>query len=653
MKKRKAQSQRSWIQQAAVPAAIIRMSTLLVMIQCSELAVDLSVVFADGFQEEILQFINVFTGLTVVLGSLMIVAAGRLRRLVQERGDLAKKTTALNNEVRQCQNRMVTLQESEDHYRSLFENANDGMICLTVDGILVDVNRGYEIMAGRPREDVLGLHYSSIISAASAAQVEDRARRVRAGEKLPPIYEQELLRPDGSMVTVEARTHFIRNSANQPTGVLAVLRDLSERRQMEGQIRESAARYRSLFENAYDGMVCFTLDGVCTRVNKEFAKILGWSRKELIGKHYRVMMTREAAILHEDRQQRYRAGEKLPPSYEIEAIHKDGHILFLEGRTKPIPVAVGQPREILGIYRDITERKKAEEDLRRAKDELEQRVRERTSELARAKDTAEAANQAKSEFLANMSHELRTPMHAILGFAKFGLKRSQRLTPQEHIEHLNEIRESAERLLGLINNLLDLSRLETGRVDYRLALNPIRQLVCTIGKEVQPLLNQRQITLEVRDSASLPEVECDEEKIGRVVHNLLANAIKFTKPQSMITVTCTLLSPDGDAASHPHKRGAELYSAVESGDYVCVSVSDQGEGIPEEELEAVFDRFVQSSKTKTGAGGTGLGLAICREIIDAHHGRIWAQNNPTGGANISFILPVRQPAAQPALPEAA
>lgn len=653
MRKRKAQSRRSYTNRHALAAALVKASTLFVIIQCNALMLGLPVASANGLQEQILQSINVSTGLTVLLGSLMIVAAGRLRRLVRAHGDLTKKVTALNNEMRQYQNRMVTLQESEEHYRSLFENANDGMMCLTVDGTLVDVNRGYEIMTGRPREDVLGQHYGSVVTAASAAQIEDRAHRARSGEKLPPMYEQEFLRPDGSSVIVEARTHFIRNSANTPTGVLAILRDLSERKQMEGQIRESAARYRSLFENAYDGMVCFTLAGVCTRVNKEFAKILGWSGKELVGKHYSAMMTRDSAFLHEDRQQRYHAGEKLPPSYEIEAVHKDGHLLFLEGRTKPVPVAVGQPREILGIYRDITERKKVEEDLRRAKDDLERRVQERTSELARAKETAEAANQAKSEFLANMSHELRTPMHAILGFAKFGLKRSQRLTPQENTEHLNEIHGSAERLLGLINNLLDLSRLEASRVDYRLTPNTIGQLVCTIGQELQPLLNQQQVTLEVRDSASLPEVECDEKKIGQVIRNLLANAIQFTKTQSVITVTCALLTPDGRVATHAERREVEPPSGIDPDAHVCVSVSDQGQGIPEGELEAVFDRFAQSSKTKTGAGGTGLGLAICREIIDAHHGRIWAQNNPTGGACVSFILPLRQPASPPALLEAA
>ena len=238
------------------------------------------------------------------------------------------------------------------------------MLCLSPEGILVDVNQSFLDLTGRSREEVLGQHYSTVTTPASAADNEAYLQHLREGETIPPVYEQELLQSDGRGICVEARTRLI-NTKGDLFWVLTILRDITERKQMEARLRESEARHRRLFDHAYDGMMCFTREGMITRVNMEFAKLLGRSRQELVGQHYRAFTTPSSVALHEDRQQRYRAGEKLPPSYELEVIRKDGSRLILEGRTKPVPVAEGQPREILGIYRDITERKRVEEALSR------------------------------------------------------------------------------------------------------------------------------------------------------------------------------------------------------------------------------------------------------------------------------------------------
>jgi len=567
--------------------------------------------------------------------------------------ELSTTIEKLRAEVSRSQNRVVELQESEDYYRSLFDNAYDGMVCLTAEGIFVDVNDSYLTMAGRRREEILGQHYSTFVTPASVTCIDERAQSVRNREKISPIYIQEVIRPDESIVPLETRSRFIRNTAGKPIGVLAVMRDITERKQMETQLREGEMRFRRLFEHAYDGMVCFTRDGMCTQVNTEFAKILGRTPQELIGQRLTALFTNSSAAFHDERQRRYRAGERLSPTYELEAIHKEGYAISLEGRTRPVPVVSGQPREILGIYRDVTERRRIEEALRQAYAEMEQRVLERTHNLEQAKVAAETANRAKSEFLANMSHELRTPMHAIIGFAKEGGKRRQQLTPEVQAENLAEIQDSAERLLKLINNLLDLSRLEAGHMQYDFVRQPIEQLVNDISKELLPLFAQKHVTLKIQGDSTMPEVECDGGKINQVLRNLLANALRFTDTRSVITIDYTLLRHAEAEAPASLKTTTGRWDVVESPSYVCLSVRDQGVGIPEGELEAVFDKFVQSSKTKTGAGGTGLGLAICREIVHTHHGRIWAQNNPTRGACVSFLLPLRQPTAISQLQEAA
>jgi len=233
--------------------------------------------------------------------------------------------------------------------------------------------------------------------------------------------------------------------------------------------------------------------------------------------------------------------------------------------------------------------------------------------IKRAQQSAEHANQLKSEFLANMSHELRTPIHAIINFCRIGMERLERWDSGKQIDNLSKIKQSGERLSRLLNNLLDLSKLESGSVEYAMAPHKLPVLIGAVVDEVGVLAQEKSVTIIVLGDQTCPIVRYDRSKMHQVLLNLISNAIKFTQEGKQITVE---------------------YKPC--GDHIEVSVIDEGVGIPEDELETVFDKFIQSSKTKTGAGGTGLGLAICKEIIEAHHGAIWAENNAKGGATFRF-----------------
>jgi PAS domain S-box-containing protein len=206
-----------------------------------------------------------------------------------------------------------------------------------------------------------------------------------------------------------------------------------------------------------------------------------------------------------------------------------------------------------------------------------------------AKENAEAANRVKSEFLANMSHELRTPLQAIIGFADRGIQKVATADQQTLLRYFSNVKMGGTRLLDLLNDLLDISKLEAGKMTYTLQNASLLALMEVAVKELTPLLEPKQLTLILQPPDFATEASFDFDKI---------------------------LSPA-----------------------IAVLVSDQGVGIPKDELESIFDKFVQSSKTQTGAGGTGLGLAISRQIILGHHGSLTVSSEENLGSCFNFVLP--------------
>ena len=257
--------------------------------------------------------------------------------------------------------------------------------------------------------------------------------------------------------------------------------------------------------------------------------------------------------------------------------------------------------------------------LKKERDVLEEKVAERTNDYKSAKEEADRANHRKSEFLANMSHELRTPLHGILGYSRLGVERIENLSKENLIKYFKNIANAGERLLLLITDLLDLSKQEAGHAEYNFMPSYLSKLVHEIVDELDALIIEKNISVKYSEPDFDDLVWLDSEKILQVIRNLMSNAIKFSK------------------------NGGDIEISIKDSHHSLVfSIADHGIGIPNQELDTVFDKFVQSSKTKKWAGGTGLGLSICHHIISDHNGKIWAENNSDEGVTFRFMLPREQ-----------
>jgi PAS domain S-box-containing protein len=677
------------------------------------------------------------------------------------------------------------LRQSESRLRSLFEHAEDLIIACRLDGTILNVNRAIEKTLGWSRDELIGQNISLIVTPASVELGHERVRRALAGEKLPKIFELEAIRRDGILVPAEGWAHFIRDAAGRPIEHLGVFRDITERRRAEEAIRESEARYRSLFDNANDSILTFTLEGVVTSVNRAYERLTDWTRDELIGLNWDVLIAPVDRERMADRTRRALAGEKLPSQFEVRTLCKDGRVVPLEGRTRMQRDRDERPTGFQGIYRDITERKRAEEalleseeryrvmfaeaqerghvldrlyrvmasmqvslnsqdrlrafvegvhevlgfdrfyvalaspdlaafevvaaagvemferlpltpaagplyhafatrqplailsdeDLRRvppvgaeyrdrsyfrsrrfivapliagdrvigvasadnkttrrpitpANVELFTLVSQQLAtaleearlyaEVERKSAELESASHHKSEFLANMSHELRTPLNAIIGFSEILSERMFGELNEKQDEYLNDIHASGQHLLSLINDILDLSKIEAGRMELELTDFHLPQAIENALTLVRERAGRRGIALAHTMYERLGEIRGDERKVKQVLLNLLSNAIKFTREGGRIEV-----------------RAVPVDGSIE------VSVADNGVGIAPKDQEAIFEEFRQVGTADKKAEGTGLGLTLCRKFIELHGGKIWVTSQVGVGSTFTFTIPVR------------
>ena len=412
---------------------------------------------------------------------------------------------------------------------------------------------------------------------------------------------------------------LFKNQLSEPLLERAIYYAIT-RKQSEQVLRSNERRFRAVLDTANDGIITLDDKGIINSYNPAAEKIFGYTATEMIGQNIEKLMPSDIAAQHGGYISRYLAtGNKkiIGLGREVCGVKKDGTCFPLHLSVSD--VGIPGPHRFSGFVRDLTLEKQAEETIKRHNEILEKTVAERTLELEQAKDEAEKANRAKTEFLANISHEIRTPLYGILSFANMGFNRAPSLSVEKIKEYFSHIKESGDRLLLLLNDLLDLSKLETAKKNITIKKEDLLVITQQCFQAEKARLEEKSIRWKINSESQNSIVPCNYDGIRQVIANLLSNAIRFSPEKAMIKID---VAPVADQSA------------------LRFSIADEGVGVPENEKEVIFDKFIQSSKTDTGAGGTGLGLAICKEIINNHNGNIWVDNRPEGGSVFSFDIPL-------------
>jgi|SRR5579871_1893172 len=448
-------------------------------------------------------------------------------------------------------------------------------------------------------------------------------------------FETTRIRKDGVLIEVSVWSAPLRSPGGEITGMMTMLADVTERKKAEREkvqllASEQAARaevdvekrYRKLLEAAPDAILEVDRQGQIVLVNLQAERLFGYSRAELLGKPIEFLIPERVRARHPEHRDMFFENPVMRPmgtGLELYARRADGSEFAVDVTLSPYE-SDGTGR-VICVVRDVTERRQAEEQIQTLNQHLEQRTAELSAtnnELALRNREVERVNRLKDEFLASMSHELRTPLNSIIGFSDLLAEQGAANFNPKQKRFLGHIQQGSRHLLELINDILDLSKIEAGRLELKYEDFNFGEAAGEVVATVRPIAIAKNIQFESKLPGGLV-LYADRLRVKQVLYNLLSNAIKFTAAGGRVSIT-----------------GAEEHGTLR----LCVA--DTGIGIPAGEQEAIFESFHQVGTTTKGVReGTGLGLAITKRLVEQHGGSIWVESELGKGSRFFFELPLR------------
>ena len=484
-------------------------------------------------------------------------------------------------DVTERESAVQALALSEQKYRSVIEQLQDVFFRTDADGLWTFLNQAWTTLTGNPVETSLGTHYLSYVHPSDRSVLLDAFRPLAEGTVETTLTEVRYFHRAGGYRWVEASTHLVRGDLGEVAGTMGTLRDVTERRAANEERHRLATNIRQLLDASGEGIYGLDARGVITFVNRRGSEMLGYEPDELIGQEMHDLTHHSrpdgSAYPAAECPIHMAAVEGIPCEVSDEVMwRKNGSDMQVEYVASPVREH-GRLSGAVVNFRDITARKHAE------------------FELIVARDAAEAASRAKSDFLARMSHELRTPLNSIIGFANVLHKNRTATMTEDQLSYTHRIASNGLHLLGLINDILDLSKIEAGRMTLDLSAVMLDTLVRETIEELEGQTRDRPVVLRAEIPGTIRSIQADAARMKQVLINLIGNALKFTERGEVAVLI------DADTEGYPWR----------------ITVRDTGIGIPAHRLDAIFNVFEQAeSMTARRFGGTGLGLAISRSLCD-------------------------------------
>jgi len=507
---------------------------------------------------------------------------------------------------RDCTERKLAeekIRASEEKYRAILEEIEDGYFEVDLRGRYLLINDAYCRILHISPSDAIGKTYKQIVPTHRAAILYEMFHKVYETGVPVKAFQSETVRLDGTRFFVESSISLKRDAHGKPIGFHGIVRDITERKLAEEKIRVSEERYRAILEQIGDGYFEVDLQGGYQFFNEAYCRMLHCSPSELLGLSYKKLVPPEQiALIQQVFRKVLQTGEP-NESFQYKTLRPDGSDVFVEESISLKKDGHSQPVGFHVVIRDITERKRIEQ------------------ELSAAKEAAEAANCAKSTFLATMSHEIRTPMNGILGMTELVLDTELQ---QEQREHLGLVKGCAESLLSIINDVLDFSKIEAEKLELESIPFDLRESLGETMKVLSFRAHQKGLELVYDVQPDVPEgIVGDPTRIRQIVVNLVGNAIKFTERGEVVVTVEQQLADLNDPDSV----------------CMCFAVRDTGVGIPVDQQFKIFEAFSQVDGTMARKyGGSGLGLAICTRLVEKMGGRIWVESEPGKGSTFRFVV---------------
>lgn len=505
--------------------------------------------------------------------------------------DVKGKVTRISKLVREITTNKSN-EEKQSMLASIVDSSDDAIISKTLDGLITSWNSAAQKMFGFSEEEAIGKHISIIIPEDRLEEEAVIIENVRQGKKIDHI-ETVRCTKNGDRISISLTVSPIKNANGEIIGASKVAKDISDKRTAE----EKQAILAAIVNSSDDAIISKTLQGIITSWNHSAEKMFGYSEHEAIGKHISIIIPQERIQEETMIIDSIRSGKKID-HFETVRCRKDGSKINISLTVSPVKNSRG---EIIGaskVARDITDKIEAEKK--------RQLYIEKLQEL----------NVFKDEFMAMASHELKTPLTVISVNLEI-LK--MKMEGDSNLSFIDKTETQVKKFNDLINNLLNVSKINAGRMELDLSHFELNTLVREIAADLQLTTHQHQINFEPDKNICI--VEGDYRKICQVMINIITNAIKY--------------SPNGGKIAVKVKR---------HDGQLLVSCSDNGIGIPEKDLENIFTRFYRVSGIASSFSGSGIGLYISSEIIKEHGGRIWVESTPGKGSTFYFtLIPAKVP----------